>query len=271
MADQNDTGFFFMQLADPQIGLFEVREGRPPDGVRYVETALYEKTIAAANRLRPDFVVVCGDLVQRWDDLSQQNEFRRISDMLSSNIPLRLAAGNCDVGVTPTPVQIDAFRDRHGKDYYHFDHKGTRFIVLNSAIWFDPSLIPGEWEQQLGYLREALQGTRDNGNRHAVVFSHHPLFVERSDEEDSSNSIPGERRRPVLDLLMEYGVSHQFAGHLHKNAYASHEGFSVVASGPVGYPLGEEPSGLRIVKVSGERIEHSYFGLDDVPDSIGLS
>jgi hypothetical protein len=33
----------------------------------------------------------------------------------------------------------------------------------------------------------------------------------------------------------------------------------------VGYPLGDDPSGLRIVKVSRNIIEHRYYGLDQIP------
>ena len=44
----------------------------------------------------------------------------------------------------------------------------------------------------------------------------------------------------------------------------------MVISGPVGYPPGDDPSGLRIVKVYDDRIEHRYYGMDDVPDSVTL-
>jgi hypothetical protein len=44
----------------------------------------------------------------------------------------------------------------------------------------------------------------------------------------------------------------------------------MIISGPVGYPLGDDPSGLRIVKVYDDRIEHEYFGMDDLPNTIEL-
>ena len=43
----------------------------------------------------------------------------------------------------------------------------------------------------------------------------------------------------------------------------------MVISGPVGFHLGDDPSGLRIVKVYDDRVEHQYFGMDDVPISVG--
>ncbi len=48
------------------------------------------------------------------------------------------------------------------------------------------------------------------------------------------------------------------------------DGLEMVTTGPVGKPLGDDPSGLRVVKVFSDRIEHRYYGLDDVPPSITL-
>ena len=39
--------------------------------------------------------------------------------------------------------------------------------------------------------------------------------------------------------------------------------FVQVTSGPVGYPLGLDPSGYRMVVVGGEGVEHEYRALED--------
>jgi hypothetical protein len=41
-----------------------------------------------------------------------------------------------------------------------------------------------------------------------------------------------------------------------------------VTTSAVGYPLGDDPSRLRIVKVFGDRIEHHYYGMDEIPDDV---
>ena len=38
----------------------------------------------------------------------------------------------------------------------------------------------------------------------------------------------------------------------------------MVTSAAVGYPLGDDPSGFRTVRVYGDRIEHDYHALDRV-------
>lgn len=88
-------------------------------------------------------------------------------------------------------------------------------------------------------------------------------------EEDSMMVIPRERRRLLLDMFGEFGVSAVFAGHWHENNYASHGDIELVRSGPVEVPLEDDPSGLRVVRVYDDRIEHSYHGLDDVPTGSG--
>jgi hypothetical protein len=44
----------------------------------------------------------------------------------------------------------------------------------------------------------------------------------------------------------------------------------MITTGPVGRPLGKDPSGFRIVTVYETEIQHKYYGMADVPDNIGL-
>jgi 3',5'-cyclic AMP phosphodiesterase CpdA len=281
--------FFFIQMADPQFGMFaafselseaEVRERRQRGlNVKLAprriagfadETALYEKAIDGANRLRPDFVVMCGDMVNDHDDLAQLAELRRITAGLRPEIPMYWVAGNHDVGNDLTPTTLAQYRARFGDSYYAFSHRGSHFIVLDSNICFDPSGVPGEWERQLSFLEATLGQATKAGSRQIVAFMHHPLFVDDPDEEGDPPAIviPRERRRVILELLKAHGTSAVFAGHWHRNNYARDGELEMVASGSVGYPLGDDPSGFRVVHVLDDRLEHRYFGLDDLPQSV---
>ena len=95
-----------------------------------------------------------------------------------------------------------------------------------------------------------------------VVFTHHPLFLREPDEADSIFVVPQVRRRVLLDLLTSYGAAAVFSGHYHKNSYGSYRGLRMVTTAAVGYPLGDDPSGFRTVRVYGDRIEHEYHALD---------
>lgn len=261
--------FFFIQLSDPQFGLFEARGAAPGDG-SFPETALYEEAIAAANRLRPAFVVVTGDLVQDSDSDQHHAELMRITGQLAGNVPIYFTTGNCDVGNTPTAESLLIYRAKFGHDNYSFDVEGSHFVVLNSSVCLDPSEVPKEWDSLVEFLRRDLD-VHSHDSNHTIVFMHHPLFGESVDEPDNGVMIiPRERRRIILDLLRKHEASGVFAGHWHRNNYAADGDMLMVISGPVGFPIADDPSGLRIVKVYDDRVEHEYFGMDDVPISIDL-
>ncbi len=281
--------FFFIQMADPQFGMFaslsgmeesrilELRQRRgwkirpSPKITGFAdETALYEKAIAAVNRLNPAFSVVCGDMAQDYDQPDQLAELRRITGGLKSCIPIYWAPGNWDVGNRPTPESLARYRGDYGRDYYSFEYENTCSIVLNSSLGFDDSLVPGEWARQVEFLRTSLQEARAKGRSHIVIFLHHPLYAERPDEEDSWAAVARDKRQVLLDLFVEYGVSAVFAGHWHRCHSADYQGVQMVTTGAVGYPLGDDPSGLRIVKVFPDRIEHQYYGLDALPERVDL-
>ena len=279
--------FFFVQLADTQFGLFKSFNGRDPEklqrwwrkGLRIYptdvtdmseETDHYTRALEAINRLRPAFAITCGDLVQDKTDVEQHDLLLKLTEMLDDDIPMRWVSGNHDVGVPPTPESIAAYQVRYGPDNYSFDHEGSHFVVINSSVAVDPSSAPGEWEGIVEFLESDLAKARESGVDHIMLFTHHPLFVAFLDEADHMLNVPRVRREKIVELLMKYGVSHAFAGHWHKNAYAEYGPLNVVASGAIGYPLGTDPAGFRIVKVYADRVEHEYFGLDEIPESVTL-
>src|SRR4249920_2975667 len=71
-----DLPFFFLQFSDPQFGMFTA------DKDFAQETANFEFAIASANRLKPAFVVVTGDLVNKAGDPAQIAEYHRIAARL---------------------------------------------------------------------------------------------------------------------------------------------------------------------------------------------
>jgi 3',5'-cyclic AMP phosphodiesterase CpdA len=277
--------FFFIQMSDPQFGMFSRLSGMDDERIQHFrqvngwnilsvpkstgfaqESALYEKAIAAANRLNPAFVVISGDMVEDRSDPGQLAELRRISALLNPHIPVHWAPGNWDVGNTPTPETLAQYRENFGDDYYAFQHADSSFIVLNTSVGFDDSQTPGEWDRQMAFLDKSLIEARNRSSAHIVVILHHPLFLQDPNEEDSWGAMPQGKRRMMLELFDGHPVSAVFSGHLHKCHQVNYKGIQMVTTGAVGYPLGPEPSGFRIVNVSGDKIEHKYYGLDQIPE-----
>ena len=204
-------------------------------------------------------------MVNDPDDQDQVDEVKRIGALLDDSIALYWVPGNHDVTAdyfTPEQKYIDRYRKNFGPDYYAFSHEGVRFIVINSSILTSPKTMAEEAKQQLDFVEaEAIIAGHQNDNR-IILLSHHPLFVESANEADNPWSIKKKYRKPLVEIAADHGIKANFAGHWHQNNYATDNGIEVVTSGPVGYPLGDDPSGFRVVNVTDTSIDHKYFSLE---------
>lgn len=227
------------------------------------ETHNFEKAIAAAELLDPAFVVMCGDLINSWGHQGQVDEFLRIRDTLSENIPFYTMPGNHDVGNRPTRESLAWYRSRFGRDWYAFQHEGFHGIVLNSSLFRAPDSLPDEAAAQLAWLEEELKRAQASQAAHIVAFMHYPLFLQNPDEPDSYFNIPSKSRSVLLTMFKRYGVRAVFAGHYHRNAYGRAGELEMVTTAAVGRPLGDDPSGFRVVDVYEDRLEHTYRPLAD--------
>jgi len=262
-ARQPAPAFFFIQLTDPQFGMWADNANIDQ------ETANLEFAVATINRLRPAFVVVTGDLVNRAADDAQVSAYLRIMGQVDRSIPVYNLPGNHDVGNTPTPDTVAAYVKRFGPDHYTFRRGNLAGIVLDSVLMFAPGKVPDAAAEQDRWLRAELERARRDGVTLIVVFQHHPFFVKDPGEADAYENIPRERRAKYLALLAEFGVKKVFAGHYHRNALGRSDAMEIVTTGPIGKPLGEgAKSGMRIVTVSDAGIEHRYYDLGDLPNKI---
>jgi serine/threonine-protein phosphatase CPPED1 len=259
-AQLKDDTFLFVQMADPQFGMYT------KDRDFAQETANYEFAIATANRLKPRFVIICGDLVNKPGDAAQIAEYQRISQKLDPAIRLYPVAGNHDVGNEPTKDAMANYRERFGPDYYSFREGTVYGIVLNSSLIHSPQNAPDELQRQDEWLRAELRKAKASGAPHVLVFQHHPFFLERGDEADQYFNIPTVRRKPLLEQFREAGVRHIFAGHYHRNAHGQDGDIEMVTTGPVGMPLGGARSGMRAVWISGADLSHEYFEFGAIPN-----
>ncbi len=92
----------------------------------------FEQAVRQINELKPDFVVICGDLVHNAND-SSYIDFKRI--MKGFDVPCHTVPGNHDVGNKPDASTLEYYRKTIGKDYYTFQNKGYTFILTNTQLW----------------------------------------------------------------------------------------------------------------------------------------
>lgn len=249
---------FFVQITDPQLGFITESADFQP------EMENMGRIAEAVNRLRPDFVVFTGDLVQWRTDEAALEGFEQIRRMFDPNIKLHFVPGNHDVGDKVGELDVVSFVERYGEDRFIYNAPTYTAIGYNSSIL--KALAPEEAE-----LYEWLSGGLEAASQRGlpiIVMAHHPIYVESPDEEDAGVNLPKSIREKYLNLLSHYGVSLSLSGHLHHCASATYGQLRLVTSGAAGRPLGDEGSGITIVTIDKQGPSATFYEIDKIPASI---
>ena len=248
----------FIQMSDPQFGMFTKNVSFEH------ETLNLEFAIANANRLKPAFVVITGDLINQASNAAQAAEYKRITSKLDAKIPLFSVAGNHDVENEPTKESLARYRERVGPDYYSFKIGDIAGIVLNSNLQKGTKNVPDEAAKMEAWFKAELEKAK--GAKHILVFQHIPYFKKEAGEAEVYDNIPVDVRQRYLKLMRDAGVKWVFAGHLHYSLEASDGDFQIVGTGPVGMPLGRGKSGFRIVAVTPDAVKHRFYDFGEIPE-----
>lgn len=274
--------FRFLFMADCQLGCYAAFSGMTEADVERfaardmrVEVAArvtghewdarrYARAVAMANTLSPAFVVMGGDMV---DDPADPAQYATLQELTAALVPpMHWVPGNHDVGKdtqVPSADSLADYRTRFGADHYVLQYRGATIVVINTTVWIHPTAVPGTWDEELAFLQTALCDARARAGP-TIVCGHHPPFTHDADEPDSYWNLPTERRHLLLDLLDGHRVDAFLCGHWHRNRLLRHRGVEIAITGPVGYPLGADPSGFRVVDVTDEGIRHHYLPLTDI-------
>jgi len=275
--------FFFVQGADSQLGMIDSYVNRNPNPTWSAEIELCEKAVAAINRMRPSprFFTICGDLVDAMPGVSsskaaQVMDFKKVFAKLDPKIPLVCVCGNHDVGDIPDRDSVLMYRRDFGDDFFSFWVGGCRFIVLNSQYFVDSSQVEDFKREQDVWLDAELKA--DRNWKHLIGFQHIPPFLLHRDEVECVvpnveqklffNFAQKDVRYAFLDKLKAAGMKKLFCGHYHRNAGGFDEDFEVIVTSAIGCELGNDPHGLRIVKVSADAVQHKYYGFDKIPSKL---
>uniref|UniRef100_A0A915EVC7 Calcineurin-like phosphoesterase domain-containing protein n=1 Tax=Echinococcus canadensis TaxID=519352 RepID=A0A915EVC7_9CEST len=263
--DANTSRFTFVQLADPQLALLErYGEKRDPPYKWDRELALVDRAISAINRLskKPKFVIICGDLVDAEPGRSERQD--QISDLKSSlakispDTPIFVLPGNHDIGNSPSPADIGDYTSYWGDDYFTFWCGKVKNIVVNSQLYFDHSSCQAEFSAQDGWLDNELSASENENAENILIFQHIPPFKKSPSEEDDYFNLPIGVREDLLNRYYKAGVRYLFSGHLHYNSGGlwhpqggnSSTPLEIISSSAVGFQLGHDKPGLRIVRVT---------------------
>jgi len=247
-ADES-KGFVMVQMCDTQLG----RGGYDHD----LET--FRLAVEQINALNPDFVVLCGDLVDNGANPKAYADFLSVYN--GFEIPCHLAPGNHDIGIRPSVGTLERYRKVIGPDYFSFKHKGYTIVIVNTQLWV--GVLEGESEKHDAWFEETLRDAHENG-RPVIVAGHYPPFLKDVNEKYNGLNLPLEKRVEIMELCERYGVVLFLAGHVHRNNVADYKGIPVVATATTSYNVGSAPMGYRVWNVGPSNsgtLAHEYVAV----------
>ncbi|MCD6597038.1 MAG: metallophosphoesterase [Bacteroidales bacterium] len=247
-AEKKQEPFSFVQLCDTQLGM----------GGYEHDLKSFKRAVTQINTLKPDFVVICGDLVNDRNN-SSFADFKEI--MEEFNMPCYTAPGNHDVGTVPNDTSLNYYRKTIGKDYYNFQHKGYSFIVVNTQLWKVD--IESESEKHDNWFRETLKDKSMNDNP-VFVIGHYPLYVETLEEEETYYNLPLIKRKEVLNLFKQNNVVAYLTGHTHKRVINSYDNIKLISEVTTSKNFDGNPLGFRVWEVSSDTITHHFISLQPI-------
>ena len=229
--------FTFVQMCDTQLGM----------GGYEHDVKTFELAVEQINALKPDFVVICGDLIDDTNDDQAFADFKRIRD--GFDMPCYSAPGNHDVGNNPTPALLKRYREIMGDDYFAVEHKGFTFIIVNTQLWKAP--VEGESEKQHEWLKDALNKAVAK-NSPVFIVGHYPLFLSDPGEKEQYFNLPVETRAMLLRLFLSHKVVGILTGHTHRIVENTYEGMQLVTSGTTSRNFDKAPMGFRVWTIEGD-------------------
>ncbi len=182
---------------------------------------VFKEAIGKLNILQPEFVLSVGDLIDGYTEDSdvwntQWDEFDTMINALQ--MPFYYVPGNHD---TSNELLTNVWRERHGRDFYHFKYKNVLFLALNT----DQIKNGGIGTDQIQYFQNVLAENKDVS--WTLIFMHRPLW--------SYGDTQGYGEIEKALGLRNYTV---FSGHHHFYQFKMHNGmehFTLATTGGGSY------------------------------------
>ncbi len=244
--EKEATSFSFVQLCDTQLGMGGYKQ----------DIQAFKQAVKQINILAPDFVIICGDLVD-IPNASSFSDFIKVKETL--NMPCYCAPGNHDVGDIPNDSTIAHYRNVLGKDYYEFQHKGYSFIVTNTQLWKED--IENESEKHDNWFKNTLKAQGVNNNP-AIIVGHFPLYIEHATEKEEYYNLPLIKRTEILELFAQNNVSAYLSGHKHELVINNYETIQMVSGETTSLNFDNRPYGFRLWEVSSDSFKHNFIPLE---------
>lgn len=226
-----------------------------------------KQAVKMINDRHPDAVILSGDIgenPQAWD------QARSILKKLNS--PLYYVPGNHDVH----SKDVDRYRKVFDKDYYEFQVKFVRFVVIDSELLgnydvYDaksPPPLPPETEDESERMLSWLNGLAEGGMAKQVVIGiqHIPVFHDGKFPDPKPYwAISEPYQSKEMKGLRQLGIKDMLVGHWHNGRVFEREGITWhVAPSTAWLPWGGE-LGFAVHTISPDGNIRTQF--EDLPEA----
>ena len=210
----------------------------------------FTQALDLVNKLNPDFILTGGDLIM--DALRQSygradslyNLYQEV--IKKSNMPVFNTMGNHEIyGIykrsSADPANPEygelMFEKRLGKSYYTFDHKGWKFIIINSIEDTKKGKYVGKIDTaQISWIKSELKNTSPST---PIVISTHIPFITAYTQKYGGSTLPNDsslvvcNSKEVIDLFNGYNLKLVLQGHLHTVEDIYIDGIHFITGGAV--------------------------------------
>jgi len=192
---------------------------------------IFREMVIEVERLKPDFVMCVGDLIEGYYDDSARiaaewDEFMEIVEPFS--MPFYYMPGNHDIWSDYAETQ---YRKYAGEPNYSFDHRGVHFVIFDVGRWEESSEVPAE---QINWLDNDLKNHRNA--RQTLVFMHKPFWY---------HTVAENKPDTLHSLFVKYGVDAVFTGHYHVYFSGEYDGVTYTSLGSSGARTETDPAGIQ--------------------------
>jgi hypothetical protein len=195
---------------------------------------IHGEIISEIDRLRPDFVMNVGDMIEGYSDNIDEirGEWEEYLKLIEAfNAPLHQTPGNHDIWDDSTGESLRQYEEVMGPPDYSFDYRGLHIAVLDTSRWESSDELPRE---KLDWLAGDLEKNQDA--LYTIVFFHKPFW---------QNSLAHGKPDPLHDLFKTYGVDAVFNGHYHEYFSGEFDGIKYTSFGSSGGGMSPGLTGLE--------------------------
>jgi predicted phosphodiesterase len=194
------------------------------------QPGIYEQVLEEIQRLKPDFSVTVGDMIEgpAPDTVEINHRWKEYLGLIQTlTAPVYYTPGNNDIWDS---TSLEFYRRYVGEPYRSFDIRGVHFVVLDNSRFFTIDEFPAE---QIDWLTGDLRKSRNAA--FTIVILHVPYWM---------NTIAEGKPDTLHSLFVQYGVDAVFTGHWHHYFSGEFDGILYTGMGSSGgatyYPVGSE-------------------------------